>query len=313
MRILITGGTGLIGTRLVEHLIDHGRAVTVVSRQDYKPATLPAKITFAQWDAKTAQGWGHLVDGIEAVVNLAGAGLADARWTEERKKLLRESRLNAGKAVVEAIRAAEKKPKVLVHASAVGYYGPRGDEEITEESDPGDDFLAQLCQDWEAVTRPVEEMGVRRVVIRSGMVLDVRGGALPRMLMPFRFFVGGPVGNGQQWYSWIHHYDEVNAIRFLIENGAARGPFNLTAPNPLRSRDLAKTIGKAMHRPAFFPAPAFMLKLLFGEMSMVLLEGQRVIPKRLEELGYQFKYPTAEAALEELIKRDRKQAIGVWA
>ncbi len=313
MRVLITGGTGTVGRRLVEHMIQHTWAVTVVSRRPFKPATLPAKITFAQWDAETAEGWGKLVDGADAVVNLAGAGLAEARWTDERKKILRESRVKAGQAVVEAIGAAEKKPKVLVNASAVGYYGPRGDEEITEESQPGNDFLADLCRDWEASTDPVLEMGLRRVIIRTGMVLDVRGGALPRMLLPFRFLGGGPVGSGQQWYSWIHYYDEVEAIRFLIENEAASGPFNLTAPNPLKSRDFAKAIGKAMKRPAFLPAPAPILKQVFGEMSTVLLEGQRVVPKRLQEMGYTFKYPTAEAALAELISRDRIQPIGAWA
>jgi uncharacterized protein (TIGR01777 family) len=301
MHILVTGGTGIIGRRLVEHLIQHGHTLTVVSRQAQKPPALPAEITFARWDGRTAAGWGHLVEQVEAIVNLAGAGIADARWTDERKQILWESRVNAGKAVVEAIGAANNKPQVLVNASAVGYYGPKQEEPVTEESDPGKDFLAGLCIAWEAATGPVEGMGVRRVIIRSGVVLDNRGGALPKMLLPFRLFAGGPIGSGRQWVPWIHYDDEVNAIRFLIENEAANGPFNLTAPNPLRNRDFARAIGKAMKRPAFFPTPAVGLKLVFGEMSAALLEGQQAVPKRLQELGYEFKFSTAEAALENLL------------
>lgn len=301
MRILITGGTGGVGRRLVDHLIEHGHWITVVSRQPYKPANLPSKISFAQWDAKTAEGWDQHVEEADAVINLAGAGLADSRWTDDRKKAIVDSRRNAGKAVVEAIEAATSKPQVVIQASAVGYYGPRGDETITEESQPADDFLAKTCVDWEASTQPVEEMGIRRVVIRSGMVLDPRAGALPRMLLPFKFFAGGPVGSGKQWYSWIHYYDTVNAIRFLMEHDQASGPFNLTAPNPLQNRDFVKVIGRVMKRPAFMPAPAFALKLLFGEMSTVVLEGQRVLPAKLQALGYEFKFPTAEEALQDLL------------
>jgi uncharacterized protein (TIGR01777 family) len=306
MHILITGGTGALGRRLVDHLIQYGHLVTVVSRQEYKPATLPAKINFAQWDAKTAAGWGHLVEEADAIVNFAGAGLAEARWTEERKKVLRDSRVHAGQAVVEAISAASHRPHVLVQASAVGYYGPRKEEIIQEDSSSGNDFLAEICKAWEASSQPVEEMGVRRVVIRSGLVLDTRGGALPKMLLPFHFFVGGPVGSGKQWYPWIHYFDELNAIRFLIDNEAARGPFNLCTPNPLRNRDFARAIGKAMKRPALVPAPGIMIKLLYGEMSTVVLDGQQAVPRALQELGYEFKFPTAEAALVNLLSRDRR-------
>jgi uncharacterized protein (TIGR01777 family) len=301
MRILIAGATGTIGRRLVEHLIQHGHLLTVLSRQPYKPPTLPAKINFAQWDAKTAAGWGHLVAEVEAVINLAGAGIADARWTEARKLLIRDSRIQAGQAVVEAIQAADKKPEVLIQASAVGYYGPHQDGLITEEAAPGNDFLAAVGQDWEASTAPVETMGVRRVIIRTGVVLDVKGGAFPKMLLPFRLFAGGPIGSGRQWFPWIHYYDEVNAIRFLMEHKAAGGPFNLTAPNPLTNRQFAKVLGQTLKRPAFAPAPSIVFKLLFGEMSTVLLEGQQAVPRRLLELGYEFKFPTAEAALADLL------------
>jgi uncharacterized protein len=302
MQIVITGGTGTVGRRLMHLLLQHGHVVKIVSRQDYKPANLPAKIIFAQWDGKTAEGWGNLVDGAAAVVNLAGAGIADEAWSEARKKEIEESRINAGQAVVEAISAASVKPKVLVQASAVGYYGVQNnDTVITEDSPPGDDFLAKTCQTWEASTAAVEALGVRRVVIRSGVVLDMQGGALPRMILPFRFFAGGPIGSGRQWFPWIHYCDEVEAIRFLIETEAARGPFNLTAPDPLRNRDFARVIGKVMKRPAFAPAPGLAFKVMFGEMSTVLLDGQRVVPKRLQELGYQFKFPQAEAALRDVL------------
>lgn len=303
MQILITGGTGTIGRRLVHHLLQHGDVVKVVSRQEYKPANLPAKIIFAQWDGKTAAGWGNLVEGVDAVVNLAGAGLADSKWTEARKKEILESRINAGKAVVEAISAASAKPKVVIQASAVGYYGVHNnDQVITEEQGPGNDFLSQVCQAWEASTAPVEAMGVRRVITRSGVVWDMQGGALPKMVLPFRFFAGGPIGSGKQWLPWIHYYDEVEAIRFLIQTDSASGPFNLTAPNPLRNRNFARVVGRVMKRPALAPAPGFIFKAVFGEMSTVLLDGQQAMPKRLQELGNQFQFPQAEGALRDLLK-----------
>lgn len=302
MQILIAGGTGTIGRRLVRHLLEHGHVVKVVSRQVYKPANLPAKIIFAQWDGKTAAGWGHLIEGVDAVVNLAGAGIGDAKWTEARKKEIIDSRINAGKAVVEAISTASAKPKVLIQSSAVGYYGPQNnDEVITEDNGPGNDFLTKTCLAWEASTEAVEALGVRRVVIRSGVVLDMQGGALPRMILPFRFFVGGPIGSGRQWFSWIHYGDEVEAIRFLIQTETAHGPFNLTAPNPVRNRVLARVIGRVLKRPALAPAPGFVFKAVFGEMSTVLLDGQQAVPKRLQELGYQFKFPQVEEALRDIL------------
>lgn len=301
MHVLITGGSGTIGVRLVDHLIEHGHLVTVVSRQKYKPANLPAKISFAQWDGVSADGWGHLLEDVDAVVNLAGAGIADEKWTPQRKKEILESRVNAGKAVTEAIQKATNKPAVLIQASAVGYYGAAADQVLTESSGPGRDYLAQVCVAWEDSSKMVEEMGVRRVIIRTGVVLDMAGGALPKMLLPFNFGAGGPIGSGRQWFPWIHYVDEVAAIRFLIENEAASGPFNLAAPNPLRNRQFAKVIGQVMKRPAFAPAPAFVFKLMFGEMSTVLLDGQHVTPKRLKELGYEFKFTTAQEALADLL------------
>jgi len=301
MHILITGGTGTIGRRLSQHLIKHGHKITVLSRQPYRPATLSSRVNFAQWNAKSANGWGHLVEEADAIVNLAGAGLADARWSAERKALLVSSRVNAGDGVSEAIASAENKPQVVIQSSAIGYYGTHQNMAVTESGTAGDDFLANLCEKWEASTEAVEQMGVRRVVIRTGVVLDTEGGAFPRMVLPFRLFAGGPVGNGHQWVSWIHYLDVVDSIRFLIEHGAVSGAVNLTAPNPVQNRTLAKAIGKALNRPAFIPAPGFVLKIVFGEMSTVLLDGQQVLPGCLDGAGYDFKFSTVQGAVQDLL------------
>jgi uncharacterized protein (TIGR01777 family) len=305
MHVLLTGGTGTIGRRLVGYLIEQGHRVTVVSRQPYRPASIPAKIGFAQWDGQSAAGWGHLLEEVVAVVNLAGAGLADSRWTEERKQEIVDSRVNAGKAVAEAFEEAENKPGVLIQASAVAIYGNNADESLTESSRAASDFLADVCQKWEDSTAGVTEMGVRRVVIRTGVVLDTLGGALPRMIMPYRFFVVGRVGAGNQWISWIHYHDVVDSILFLMMQESAAGPVNLTAPEPVQNRTLAKAIGGAMRRPSALPAPGFAMKAAFGEMSTVLLDGQKVLPERLVEAGYEFAFPTVVGAVDNLLGNHR--------
>jgi uncharacterized protein (TIGR01777 family) len=302
MRIVIPGGTGLIGRALAADLAADGHDVVILSRDPARAGAPPPGARIAAWDARSAAGWAELADGAQAIVNLAGAGLGDARWTPARKAQIRESRSDAGRAVAEAVAAAAVKPGVVIQASAVGYYGPRGDEPATESDPAGSDFAAQVCRDWEASSAAVEAAGVRRALIRTGVVLATDGGALPKMALPFKLFVGGPVGSGRQWLSWIHLADEVAAIRFLIEHPEAAGPFNLSAPNPLTNRDFSRALGQALHRPALFPVPAFVLKLLFGEMSSVLLTGQRVIPARLEQLGFTFRYPSADAALAALYR-----------
>src|SRR6185437_16675719 len=258
---VITGGTGLIGRALATDLAASGRDVIVLSRSPDRATDLPAGVRAVRWDGRTAEGWGHLVGAAEAVVNLAGENLAAGRWTAARRARIRESRLHAGAAVVEAIRAADEKPRLLIQASAVGYYGPRGDEELAEMAPPGNDFLARLCLEWEASTAAVEGLGVRRASIRSGLVLSAHGGALPRLLLPFRFFAGGRLGTGRQWYPWIHLADEVAAIRFLIETEDADGPINLTAPHPVTNAALSATIGRVLGRPAMVPTPEFALRL----------------------------------------------------
>jgi uncharacterized protein (TIGR01777 family) len=301
MRVLITGGTGLIGRALSANLVTDGHEVIVLSRTPSKATGLPADVVVQQWDAKTASGWGHLADGAGAIVNLAGENIGAGRWTDERKARIENSRLNAGRAVVEAVNQASQKPMVVIQASGVGYYGPRGDEKVTEDASPGEDWSAQIAVRWEASTEPVETMGVRRATIRSAPVLDADDGALPRMVLPTKLFVGGPLGGGQQWLSWIHLQDEVAAIRFLIENPEAHGPFNLSAPNPVTNAQFMRALGRVLGRPAIMPTPAFAVKLLFGEMATVVLDGQRAIPKRLQELGFEFQFLIVEAALKDIL------------
>jgi uncharacterized protein (TIGR01777 family) len=246
-------------------------------------------------------GWAPLANGADAIVNLAGENLAEGRWTEERKRRIRGSRIEAGRAVVEAVEQVADKPGVVVQSSGLGYYGPTGDEFVTEEAPPGRDFLARVAVDWEACTAPVEDLGVRRAIIRTAPVLSMAAGALPRLVRPFRSFVGGPLGSGRQWFSWIHIADEVGAIRFLVENQNARGPFNLTTPNPIRNADFARILGRRLGRPSSLPTPAFVLRLLFGEMAAILMEGQRALPRRLLDLGFSFRFPEAETALRDLL------------
>ncbi len=310
MRVLIAGGTGTIGLRLIPYLMQHGYSVAVLSRRPIKPPQLPRSVDFYQWNGKSAAGWGQLVEDTDIVINLAGAGIADKRWTDERKKTLLNSRLDAGRAVVDAIDRARKKPSLLVQASAVGYYGGRLDDTIlTEENAAGNDFMANICVQWEASTAAVEAMGVRRVIARTGVVLDTAGGALPRMVRPFKFFAGGAVGSGQQWFPWIHWLDTVSAIRFMIETEAASGAFNLMAPDPLPNRDFARTVGAVLGRPAITPAPGLALQVMFGELSEALLKGQRAVPARLQALGYHFIYPRLEPALRNLLLGESAAAV----
>ncbi|MDX1993954.1 MAG: TIGR01777 family oxidoreductase [bacterium] len=314
MRVVITGGTGLIGKALTKSLATDGHHVVVVSRNPRQTEPLPATVSFQAWDGRTAEGWGKAVDGADAVVNLAGESIAGegflpARWTVERKHNILNSRVNAGKAVSDAVTAANSKPGVLIQASAVGYYGSQPNSKvITEASPAGNDFLADVCKQWEASTTYVESVGVRRAIIRTGVVLSLDGGALPRQAFPFKLFAGGPLGSGKQPYPWIHLADEVRAIRFLIEHPQATGPFNLTSPNPVTNAEFSHAIGRVMGRPSFVPAPGFAFKAAFGDVSMVVLEGQRAIPQRLQELGFTFLFPDAEGALRDLYKPERALA-----
>ncbi|HEX4494164.1 MAG TPA: TIGR01777 family oxidoreductase [Thermoanaerobaculia bacterium] len=302
MRIVITGGSGLIGSALAREMGGAGHEVVVLSRDPSRVKSLSPNTRPVHWDGRTAGDWAQLLDADTAIVHLAGDGVASGRWTDEKKRRIRASRVESGQAVLAAVRQAKTPPRVLLQGSAVGYYGDCGDEVVDESHPPGDDFLARVCVEWEASTAAVSALGVRRPVLRTGIVLSDEGGALPRMAFPFRLLAGGALGNGRQWVPWIHVADEVGAIRFLIERDDADGPFNLTAPAPLTNRDFARALGHALSRPSFAPAPGFALRFLLGEMADALLHGQRAVPKRLQELGYAFRYAEAAGALTDLLK-----------
>lgn len=309
MRIVITGGSGLIGRALTRNLTRDGHEVVILSRSPEQVTDLPPNARAVGWDTESADGWLDEADGATAIVNLAGPNIAGdsffpTRWSDQRRRYLLQSRLEAGAAVVDAVKRADQPPSVVIQASAIGYYGPRGNEIVDESDGPADDFLAQLCVQWENSTAAVEELGVRRAVVRSGLVLSTKEGSLPRVILPYKLFVGGPFGNGKQWWSWIHLHDEVRAIRFLIENAAASGPFNLTAPQPLTNNDFGRTLGRVMGRPHLIPIPGFAMRAAFGEVADVVLTGQRVIPRRLQEHGFDFQFSALQPALQHLFQND---------
>lgn len=305
MRVIVTGGTGMIGSKLVSQLGQKGYDVVVLTRSPEKHPDRP-NVKFQKWDSQTAEGWGQLADGAFAVINLAGESIAGDgfppdRWTDKKKRRILNSRLQAGQAVTQAIAEAEQKPKVLIQAAAVGYYGDRGAEPMTESSAPGSDYFAEVVKQWEASTVAVEAMGVRRVVPRIGVVFSEKGGALEPMVLQSKLFAGGPLGDGKQYVSWVHIDDVAAAMLFFLENEAVHGPINLTAPNPVTNAQLAKQIGRVMNRPSFMPAPAFALRLALGEVADVLLKGQKVMPTKLQELGYDFTYEYVDKALKDLL------------
>ncbi len=302
-KVIVTGATGFIGKALCFRLEREGYQVVALSRNPEKGQRLfGPKFSVAKWDGANASEWREYAEGAHAIVNLAGENIGSGRWTSNRKQAILQSRLDAGKAVVEAVESASVKPRVVVQASAVGFYGSCGNDSIDESSSPGKDFLAAVAMEWEESTQEVESFGVRRVVIRSGVVLGAEGGALIQLLKPFRLFAGGPLGSGRQWFSWIHIEDEVNAILFLLKREDLKGIFNLSAPHPLLQKDLARLLGKIMRRPSWFPTPGFLLRAILGEMAEeMLLVSQKVAPKHLLEAGYRFLYPEAEHALKDIL------------
>ena len=300
MHILLAGGSGLIGTALTRKLLADNHTVTILSRNPDAHSGSQG-VRFVRWDGRSAAGWGSLVNETDAIVNLAGVNLGGSLWTRKRKEALVNSRLYAGQAIMGALTQAEKRPEVLVQASAVGYYRASGDTLLDESSPPGSDFQGDLCQRWEESTRSAEELGVRRVVIRSGVVFERGAFILKMFLLPFRMFVGGPIGNGKQYISWIHINDEVNAITYLINNRDASGSFNLMSPQPVRNGDLGRMISRVLRRPYWFPVPAFALRLALGELSTVVLDSWRGVPARLNNLGFKFTFENAESALQDLV------------
>ena len=298
MNVLITGGTGMIGTALSKSLMADGHAVYVLTRSPHD-RRLPEGVQALGWDGRTTAGWGERMSSMDAVVNLVGERLSKWPWTSAQRRRFLDSRVNGGKALVEAIRAASPRPKVLIQASGVNYYGPLGLTPISETQPRGGDFLADLCKDWEASTQPVEELGLRRAVIRSAVVLNPRDGILPIMMLPVRLFAGGRLGSGQQGLPWIHQKDEVAAIRFLLDNPQAAGPFNLAGPNPVSNAEFMRILAKVMERPYWLPVPAWAMRLVLGGMSTLVLDGMYVLPERLQGLGFRFQFETAEAALKD--------------
>lgn len=297
MNVVVAGATGFIGAPLCTHLTGAGHRVVALCRNtEAARRRLGDAATLAQWDGATVGEWAAHVDGADAVVNLAGESIATGRWTAARKRVLRESRTAATAAVVDAIARAAQPPAVLVNASAIGWYGPHGDEPLEESAPAGTDFLASICVDWEAAARRAEPH-CRVVLLRIGVVLGPGGGALSKMVLPFKMFFGGPLGNGRQQFSWIHRDDLIGIIVHAMDHGTLAGPVNGTAPEPLPLKEFCATLGRVMGRPSWAPVPAPVLKLLVGEMSDMLLNGQRVLPAAAQGSGYAFKYATAESAL----------------
>jgi uncharacterized protein (TIGR01777 family) len=306
MRVFVTGGTGLVGRRLLKRLRERGdQPVILTRRYAYARQLFGPEITLVEGDPMQAGDWMDAIADCDAVIHLAGENVFGRRWNAKYKALLRDSRIQSTQHIVEALgrkpRRVDGQAKTLVNASAIGFYGPRGDEELTEDSPPGSDFLAALCLEWEKAARAVESAGVRCAKIRVGVVLDREGGALAKLLTPFRMGAGGPVGSGQQWMSWIHHADLIGLFLLALDRADAAGPFNGTAPNPVTNRDFGKTLGRVLHRPAFVRTPGLALRVLLGEAASLVVTGQRVLPKRALELGYSFQYPTLEAALTEIL------------
>ncbi|MDB4929032.1 MAG: hypothetical protein JWM10_1516 [Myxococcaceae bacterium] len=298
MRVGVVGATGFVGRSLVAALVARGDAVVAFSRDPARARrALPNGVEARSLDEITAE----VVGALDAVVNLAGEPVGAKRWDDAYRAAIRESRVRTTRRVVDAIGAAERRPKVLVNASAVGFYGPRGDEEVTESAPPGDDFLAGVCRDWEREAERVAEFGVREVRPRIGVVLGEAGGSLEKMLLPFKLFVGGPVGNGRQWFPWVHLDDVVGAITWALDHDDLRGAVNVTAPEPVRYARFAEALGRRLRRPSWLPVPGFALRLALGPMAEVVVTGQRAVPAALLASGYPFKYPRLDGALAQAV------------
>jgi len=301
-RIIITGATGLIGKRVARALRQRGESLVVFSRDtpDARKAVRGAD-EYVAWQPEEQGPWANAVPGAHAVVHLAGASVYGHRWTESYKRQIRDSRVLGTRGLVKAMARAAVRPKVFICGSAVGYYGPRDDTPLDESAGPGDDFLAQVCAEWEAEARKAEELGIRTVLLRTGVVLDRGEGALPQMMLPFKLFAGGPIMPGTQWLSWIHIDDEVGILLKALDDPAVSGPVNATAPNPQTNAEFTRALGQAMGRPAWLPVPQLGLKLALGEFAESLTTGQRALPARIQQLGYEFQYPTSEQALRQLL------------
>jgi len=304
-RIVVTGATGLIGKKLCSQLITLDYEVVIFSREpEQARKRVPGAAAYVSWSPSKQQGdWVQALNGAYGVIHLAGAPVFGKRWSPAYKSEIRDSRVLGTRNLVQAMSSVQNKPAVFVCGSAVGYYGFCDDTPLEESASPGDDFLARVCIEWEQEGAKAEEADIRTILLRTGIILDTGEGALPKMLPPFRFFIGGPILPGSQWFSWIHVDDEVGLIIFALEQERVVGPLNATAPEPQTNHDFSNSVGKILHRPSWLPVPGFGLKLLLGEVGDMLAEGQRVIPRKALDLGYHFKFTTSTQALRDLLKR----------
>ncbi|MBE0470116.1 MAG: TIGR01777 family protein [Methyloprofundus sp.] len=298
MNILMTGGTGFIGRALIKSLLDKEHKITVLSRTPEKVYTLFADSVIALSDLQKITAADHF----DIIINLAGAPIFDQRWTAERKKIIRDSRIKLTEQLVRTIATMPQKPALLISGSAIGYYGDQGDSELTEQSNSRPDFSQQLCADWEQAALQAEKYGVRVCLIRTGLVLGANGGILQRMLLPFKLGLGGRLGNGRQWMSWIHLHDWIAIAQAMITNQQMRGAYNATAINPVTNQEFSKALGKILNRPACLPLPAFVLQALLGEMSALVLGSQKVVPERLVKQGFEFQFSHLQHALTDIVK-----------
>jgi hypothetical protein len=303
VRVFLTGATGLIGRALAASLVEDGHEVVALSRSE-APSGLPQGTRTVKGDPAVVGAWQEELSRCDACVNLAGEPVSGGRWTDERRKRIRDSRVLATRNVASVIGAGG--PPVLVSGSAIGYYGPCGDEVVDESFPAGNDFLAHVALEWEEATRTAARRA-RVVLVRTGIVLSPDGGALPRLALPFRMFVGGPIGDGGFWQSWIHVDDQVGILRMALENAAADGPVNATAPDPVRNRDLARSLGRVLGRPSLLVAPPAAVRAVLGEMAEVVLASQRVVPRKALSLGYRFHWPALEPALRDLLREGRRR------
>ena len=299
MKIMVAGGTGFIGKALVSQLKNIGHEIILLSRSDR--SSTDNALRCRKWDGRTLGEWADELKTTDAVINLVGAPIAEKRWSKKQKEIIVDSRVQATRVIVQAIEKSEPKPKILINASAIGYYGNVPEGDITEISPKGRGFLADTCSMWEKEAEVVEKFGVRTVLLRNGIVLGEGGGVLSKMIPPFQFFVGGPLGSGRQWVSWIHREDAAGVILFALGKNEISGPVNTTAPNPVRMRDFCRAIGKVLNRPSWISVPAFALKLMLGEMSEMLLGGQKAIPQKLLAHHYAFKFPNLQVALRNIL------------
>jgi uncharacterized protein (TIGR01777 family) len=300
-KILITGATGLIGPPICEQLISRGDEVTIFTRSLKDNTLLPPQVKQIEWNYLKPDQWGQYLEEKDAIIHLAGINLFSHRWTERFKAKVIESRKVSTFNLSNVINHLKNKPEVFISASAIGYYGNTGNSEADESYPAGSDFLAEVCKEWEMNAAYVESSGVRRISVRTGVVLDPNEGALKEMLWPFRLFIGGPLGSGKQWFSWIHLNDVVKGYIFAVDNKNLSGPVNLTSPNPVRMNEFAETLGKVLRRPSFFKVPSFALKIIAGEAADVVTYSQRIIPAKLSQAGFTFEYPQLYKALKDLL------------